>query len=87
MVPASRTLDAYLLGAFTLRLWAILFVIPHFTTIVIIQQNGVFQDILIGTGNNWLPWVQLGAVVGTLGIALGRLKAANKRQVQGVNQM
>jgi hypothetical protein len=41
MEPSIKKVDARAYGAFSLRLWAILFVIPHFATHIIIQQHGV----------------------------------------------
>ncbi len=50
MVSSFRKLNARSFGAFTLRLWAVLFVIPHFATNVILQQNGV---LFAFTGYYW----------------------------------
>ncbi len=47
-----------------------------------ISNDDVLQDILMGTSNNWLLWLQLGALAGTFGITIGKVKYSKKRQSQ-----
>ncbi len=47
-----------------------------------ISNDDVIQDILMGTSMNWLLWLQLAALIGTLSIALGNLKHSKKKEKQ-----